>query len=372
MPQVRYRHLLKETTREFREAVWDWLTGQSWRAFVVIIALTILIGTLGYWMLEPDISVLDALYMSLITMSTVGYGDETVTDEGKLFTIFYLILGVGVFSLSLSRIAAAMVEGRIQAVLGRRRTQMKINQLTDHIVLCGLGRFGQITAAEFRAKKIPVVALDVDPEVIKDAEEHGILGLVADATEEESLVRAGLERARALCCALPTDAENVYTILTAKDIRPDLSITALARDRKAERKLRFAGAQDVISPYTIGARHMARQVMSPHVAKVVNLGSRGAERRAKGGVFMEEVLIAPASSLVGASLKDSPIRKAFNVMVVAIVGQDGKATFNPGPDHVMKANDVLVSVGGDEGLRKLEDVAGFHPEVPEGSDTISP
>ncbi|MDJ0975828.1 MAG: NAD-binding protein [Planctomycetota bacterium] len=371
MPQSRYRQLLKETTRDFREAVWDWLTGQSWRAFIVIITSTVIVGTIGYYLVEPGASMLDALYMALITMSTVGYGDVTSTDAGKLFTIFYLVLGVGVFSLSLSRIAAAMVEGRIQAVLGRRRTQMKVNQLKDHIVLCGYGRFGQITAAEFQAKRIPLVALDVDPEVIKDAEEHGILGLVADATEEESLVRAGLERARALCCALPTDAENVYTILTAKDIRPDLSITALARDRKAERKLLFAGAQDVISPYTIGARHMARQVMSPHVAKVVDLGSRGAERRAKGGVYMEEVLIGADSPLVNTSLKESPIRKDFNVMVVAIVGHDGKATFNPGPNHVMNANDVLVSVGGDEGLRQLEDAADFHPDEPDTAESAS-
>lgn len=236
--------------------------------------------------------------------------------------------------------------------------QSRIDQLRDHIVLCGFGRFGQITGAEFAAKGIPVVALDVDQEVITDAEEHGLLAIVADATEEESLERAGIHRARALCCALPTDAENVYTILTARELAPDLPITALARDRKAENKLIAAGANDVISPYTIGARHMARQVMSPHVAKVVNLASRGAERRKKSGVFMEELRVQPGSRLEGVTLRESPIRQEFNVMVVAIIEPDGEAVFNPGPDCELHAGTVLVGVGGDEGLLQLTEATG--------------
>lgn len=370
MGRPNYKQLLSQTTRDFKETLWDFVTGQSWRGMVFIISATLIVGTVGFFIVgAPHVNPIDALYMTVITMSTVGFGEVIPEPNAaqRLFTIAFTVIGVVVYSLSFARISAAMVEGRIQAVLGSRRMQMRIDQLKDHIILCGFGRFGQITGAEFAAKDIPVVALDVDEAVIIDAETHGLLAIVADATEEESLERAGIQRARALCCALPTDAENVYTILTARELRPDLPITALARDRKAESKLIAAGASDVISPYTIGARHMARQIMSPHVARVVDLASRGAERRKKRGVFMEELRVQAGSRLDGVTLRDSPIRQEFNVMVVALIDSDGEAIFNPGPDCTIEAGSVLVSVGADEGLLQLAIATGNAPAgSPEG------
>ena len=322
--------------------------------FGAAIAAVIVFGTVGY-LIIGDLTFDEALYQAVITVSTVGYGDKADTPGGRIFSVIYILAGVCVVSLAISSLAAALVEGRIREVLGRRRMQRQINQLKDHLILCGYGRFGQITAAEITKADVPLVVIDCDESVLNDVEKDGLLGLLADATEEDALVKAGLERCRALLCTLPTDAENVYAILNARETRPEVPIVAIARDRRAERKLMVAGATHVVSPYTIGATHMARQILTPHVAHVVNLVRASEESETATGVRMEEVLIQPASVLDGVALKDSPIRRDFGVMVVAVVEESGESVFNPGPDVVIKSGDTLVSVGPWDGLKQLQD-----------------
>jgi len=349
------------------DALLTWLTARSPRSMGIALIGVIVFGTIGYWIVAGgDISLLDAIYMALITISTVGYGDLVNTDIGRIFSIIYIVVGVGVFSLTISTLAAALVAGRLGEVFGRRRMEREINALKDHLILCGFGRFGQITGSEITRKGVPLVIVDLDPKVIDSAEEHGLLGLMADATEEESLEKAGIARARALLCTLPTDAENVYAILNARELNPDIPIVALARDRRAESKLLRAGANYVVSPYSIGATHMARQILAPNLAQVFNLAAAGGEEGLEQvGVQLDEVPLGHGSPLVGVSLKASPIKRELGVMLVAVIDADGARHFNPGPDLVLREGAVLVSIGPVEGLAKLRIMGAGSPPAPE-------
>ncbi len=350
------------------DALLSWLTARSPRSMAIALLGVICFGAIGYWIVAAgDISLLDAIYMALITISTVGYGDLVNSDAGRIFSIIYIVVGVGVFSLTISTLAAALVAGRLGEVFGRRRMEREINALQDHLILCGFGRFGQITGSEITRKGVALVVVDSDPKVIEDAEEHGLLGLLADATEEESLERAGIARARALLCTLPTDAENVYVILSARELQPELPIVALARDRRAERKLLRAGANYVVSPYSIGATHMARQILSPNLAQVFNLAASGGEEEGlqQVGVQLDEIPLRRGSPLVGLTLKTSPIRREMGVMLVAVIDADGSRHFNPGPDLVLREGAVLVSIGPAAGLAKLRVMGAGKPTTPE-------
>ena len=333
-------------------ALLTWLTARSPAHMVAAVAGVILFGAVGY-MVIGDVGFIDGLYMAVITVSTVGYGDMVDTPAGHLFSVVYIVLGVGVVSLTISTFAAALVAGRVGEVFGRRRMEKLVEQQSDHLVLCGYGRFGQITAGEIVEKGVPLVIIDRDPERVQEAEEDGLLAIHGDATEEDTLARAGIDRARGLLCALPTDAENVYVILNAREQHRKMQIVALARDRSAERKLKFAGADHVISPYSIGAHYMARTIVSPHLAQVFNLAAGAEEGLKQVGVRLDEFPLLPGSKLIGQALRDSPIRSEFGMMLVAVIDPDGTRHFNPGPDLVLRENSVLVSIGPPTGMERL-------------------
>lgn len=334
-----------------------WITSRTPRSMGLAVLAVILFGTVGYLLVGDDLGFIEALYMAIITVSTVGYANSVETDAGRLFSTFYIVLGVGVVSLTISTLASALVAGQVTEVFGRRRMERQIALLKNHLVLCGYGRIGRSTALQIHAKGVPLVVIDHDARQVDEAAEDGMLGIVHDATEEEALVKAGIGQARAMLCSLPTDAENVYAILNARELRPDLLIVAMSRAARADRKLMVAGANHVVSPYAIGARHMARQILSPNLARVMNLASGEGDGLAQVGVQLDEVPISPGSSLIGVPLRSSPIRRDFGVILVAVIQPDGAQEFNPGPDFVIREGAVLVSIGPQEGLRSLRTAA---------------
>jgi len=345
----------------FTGEVLAWLTSRTPRSMAGAVVGVVAFGTIGYWLVGAN-SFLDALYMAVITVSTVGYGDEVPTTAGRIFSIIYVILGVGVFSITLSTLASSLVAGRVHEVIGRRRMERQIKDLREHLILCGFGRFGEITAREIAGKDTGLVVIDIDTQRVDEADDMDVLAVHGDATEEEVLEKAGIEHARALLCTLPTDAENVYAILNAREVRPDIPIVALARDRRAESKLLRAGANYVVSPYSIGATHMARQILSPNLAQVFNLAASAGEAGLKQvGVELDEFAVGPESPLIGMALKDSPIRRDFGVMLVAVISPDGTREFNPGPNVVMESGAVLVSIGSAAGLEQLRDICAGKP-----------
>ena len=359
-----WRWFRKSTPDEramLRGEVLSWLTSRTPRAMALAVVGVVIFGTIGY-MIVGGIGPIDALYMALITVSTVGYGDLAEGTGARIFTIVYVIMGVGVFSLTLSTLASALVAGRVHEVLGRRRMERQIKQLRNHLILCGYGRFGQITGREIIGKGVDLVIIDVDPKRMEEADEAGMLAVLGDATEEESLEKAGIAHARALLCTLPSDAENVYAILNAREMRPEIPIVALARDRRAESKLLRAGANYVVSPYSIGATHMARQILSPNLAQVFGLAAAAGEDGLKQvGVQLDEFSIGAGSALIGQTLKEAPIRREYGVMLVAIIQSSGTRVFNPGPDLVLEEGAVLVSIGPVAGLEKLRDICAGPP-----------
>lgn len=341
----------RTSTSSLTERAWTWLATRRLGPALGLLAGVLLLGTVGF-MTVGGLGPLDAAYQAVITVTTAGFQDLTTSATARVFITIYALLGMAAGALAVSALSAVLVEGRLRVALGRRRMERQVSGLSDHLILCGYGRFGQVTADEIRAAGVPLVVVDADPKSIEAAEEHGVLALLGDATEDDTLERAGLPRARALLCSLPSDADNVYIILTARERRRDLQIVALARDRKAERRLLASGADHVVSPYTIGALHMARQVLSPHVAHVMNIAGSG-PGRVNVGVSMSEHAIGPGAPLVGMALRDSPLRRSFGVMVVAVMDLEGSTHFNPGPDHVLREGDVIVCVGRPEGLERL-------------------
>jgi voltage-gated potassium channel len=334
-----------------------WLAGRKVYSLLLAVLLLVPLGTIGY-MLVADLSLVDALYQTMITITTVGYGDLSGSGAGRVFSIIFMTIGVGAFVVTLSAVAAVFIEERLREAIGRQRMERAIQELKDHIILCGYGRFGQITADELLAQGgVEFALLDTDRKMVELADTRGILALEADATEEESLQKAGLDRARGIITTLSSDAANVYVALTAKQLRPDVPIVTLAREANAAAKLRAAGADYVVSPYNIGARSMASHILRPHVTQFVDqLGGRSSADSAEQTeihVRMEEVAVRAGSSLVGKALKDTPLRREFGLIVVAVVkSREGDVHYSPGPDLVVEAGDVLVCVGPEEGLKR--------------------
>jgi voltage-gated potassium channel len=345
----------------WQERVLDWLSARRPHTMVLAVGALLTFGTLGYWLVGEDVDFVGALYMAVITVSTVGYTNLVETDAGRIFSIVYIVVGVAIVSVTISSLAAALVAGRVRDVLGRRRMERLIEAMRDHIVLCGYGRFGQLAADEVARQGVPIVVVDKDEEAISAAEAAGLLGTVGDATEEETLQRAGIAHARAVMCTLPSDADNVYTILNAKELRSEVSIIALARDRRAEGKLLRAGASGVVSPYEIGAVHMARRILTPGVAHLMGMGVGPAPKGADDSVRITETAIEAGSSLEGATLRDSPIRREFNVIVVGIVTAAQERIFNPDPATRLSSGDTLICVGAPQGLDQLQAAARARP-----------
>lgn len=322
----------------------EWLLRWRARSLILFVVALLLVGTLGYMWIE-DLSALDAVYQTAITLSTVGYRDLVTSDAGRVFTILFLIVGGGAFVIMLSSVAALLVEGRIREAVGRRRMENDIHDLRNHIIVCGFGRFGERASGELLNRKAPFAVVEMDVERIHVAEEKGILVLHADATEEDSLLRAGIHAARGIISVLNSDAANVYVALTAKEIRPDVCIVTVAREPHAESKLRTAGADHVLLPYAMGGLNLTRRILQPHLSDFLDL-AHGVR------VQLEEVSIRAGSPLAHVKLKDTELRHKYSVTVVAVVKtREENVHYNPEPDLLLEAGDVLVVVGPPDGLR---------------------
>lgn len=320
------------------------------RLAVLLVALVLVAGTIGYMVVEGW-SAWDALYMTVTTVTTVGFREvHPLSWRGQAFTVVLIIGGVSTVLYTLSLLAAGLVEGRVGRRFEQRRRERMIDALTNHFILCGAGRIGLIIADEFRRQQVPFVVIDRDPDAVQAVIARGDLAVEADASREDILQRLGIDRARGLIAALGTDAENVYAILTARGLRGDLFIVARADSDDAGRKLLRAGADRFISPYQIGATQMAQTALRPAVVDFVQLATSSENLE----LTMEQVKIAPESALGGRSIVEANLRQQFGVIVVGIQRRDGRMEFNPEPDTMMHAGDHLIVIGRPEQLKDLE------------------
>ncbi len=312
----------------------------------------VIFGTTGYIVVEGW-GFLDALYMTIITISTVGYSEvHLVSKAGRLFTILLVFFGVGFTLYIAAAVVQFMVEGRIRIILGRRRLEKKIDRMKDHYIVCGYGRIGRVLCRDLKRKPLDLVVVEKNPELIPVMDADGVLYIGGDASDEENLIKAGIKRAKGLIALLASDADNVFLVLTARQLDPDLLIVARASQEKAKSKLLAAGANTVESPYEMGAVSMAHRIIRPTVTSFLDL----AFAHKRKDIQMEEIPVSASSSLVNIILKDTGIRQKYNLIIIAIKKPDGNMLFNPSFEAIIEVDDTVIAVGEETNLHKLENI----------------
>ncbi len=317
---------------------------------IIALYLIVVIGIVGYVLIEGW-SFLDALFMTITTITTVGYNEvHPLSDAGRVFTIFLIVGGVGGALYTLTAIVAYLIEGELGITLGRRQMKNRIARLREHFILCGYGRVGQEIGHVFNEEGISFVVIDKDPTSIASAEKDGCLYLMADATNDEVLKEVGIERARGLVVAVGSDADSTYITLSARQLRPDIFIEARASSSEAEVKLKKAGANRIVSPFSIGARRMAMLALRPAVVDFIDTVTyrRGREMQ------MENVAVNDGSSLVGLTVGE--VHHGSQATILAISRKGGKLLANPSDEEIIEAGDMLIAMGAREHLASLEEI----------------
>ncbi|MBN1196964.1 MAG: potassium channel protein [Candidatus Aminicenantes bacterium] len=312
----------------------------------VLLLIFLIIDTAGYMIIEKATAA-DALYMTIISITTVGFNEVfPLSTTGKIFTILVILSGLGlVFSIA-SAVVEQGVESRMRSILGRRRMKA-LSKMRDHIVVAGYGRMGEIVARELNEHNLECLIIEQDPQRFAQAEERGFPVLRADATQEDVLLQSGIQRARTFVSLLSSDADNVFTVLTVKELNPDIALIARALDAQNEKKLRRIGAQHVIAPNLLSSKRIVNSVLRPNVVDLMDIVSQPRML----DLTLEEIVIHDESNLNGLSVRNSQLRERYEAMVVAIRRQ-GEMRFNPGPDETFMAGDIVILLGPTDRIRR--------------------
>jgi voltage-gated potassium channel len=314
---------------------------------VAALVAVLVVGTAGYVAL--GFSVLDAIYQTVTTVSTVGFREvQPLSSGGRVFTIVLILVGVATALYTFTLILEAVVEGQIQEVLGRKRMERQISRMADHVIVCGFGRVGRNLARYVSGAGQEVVVIESDPDRAAQAEgsAHVVRG---DATSDEVLKEAGIERARVLVTALNTDADNLFVTLTARSLCSELFIVARARVESSEAKLAQAGADRVVNPQRLGGSRMAAFVLQPHVVEFLDVVMHDGSLEFR----LEEVPLPDGSPLAGRSLREAHIRDSTGALVLALRDSGGEFTTNPPPETVLVAGQILIAIGTEGQLEAL-------------------
>ena len=317
--------------------------------------LLVAVGTVGYRLIEgPEWTWNDAAYMTVITLTTVGYGEtHPLSPAGRSFTMFLCLGGVAMLAYVSTQIIRAVIDGELQAAFGRKTLERNLGQLQNHYIVCGYGRMGRMVCREFEANRLPYVVIDRDEKLAAEFGDGVGLFVAGDATADDVLHHAGVTRAKALVTVASSDADNLYITLSARVLNDKLFIVARAEEASAEEKLRRVGANQVVSPYVIGGHRVAHAVLRPAVVDFIELATRTDFVE----IQIEEVKLRPGSPLVGKTLAACGLHREFGIMVVAIKKTDGSLNATPSGDVVLEANSILVAIGHRKQLDKLDELA---------------
>ena len=317
---------------------------------LLAIAATLLIGTMGFTLIDryPPF---DAFYMTLTTMTTVGYGEiHPLSHWGRIFNSFLIFFGVTTIFIAIGAMTQTIIEREFGEALGKRRSKRMIDKLKDHYIICGYGRVGRGAAEELLHAGVPFVVVDIGPERVERAMLAGMLAVVADSTRDETLRQVGIERARGLVAALATDADNLFVLLSAKGLNPRIYVAARAAEEGAEEKMRRAGADAVFAPYSITGHRLAQSLLRPHVVQFLDFTTKDIGM----DIAIEQVRVSENSEMVSRSIRDMQLGRDVGVIVMAIRRGDGTMMFNPPADTTVHGGDYLIVMGRQENLAALE------------------
>lgn len=327
-------------------------SGRRLRSALLLLIATFLVGVVGY-QLSEGWSTFDALYMTVITLATVGYGEtHPLSPPGRVFTIALIMVGVGVLTYGVTAATAFVVEGTLTNLIGRRKMEADIRKLDDHVILCGAGDTGRHIAEELSKTRVPFVVIDQDGDRINALEKIGrVLSIVGDATQDEILLQARILQAKGLIAALPQDRDNVFAVLTARALNRNLRIVSKVIGLESRAKLEKAGADATVSTNAIGAMRMASELIRPTVVSFLDT-----MLRADGGdVRIEEVKLPPTSTLAGRTLREAAIYEQTGLLVMAI-GKGQAYELNPSPELRLQAGDGLIVCCQPEQLARLRNL----------------
>ena len=319
--------------------------------FIAIAVIVILAGgTLGFILIE-HYPPFDAFYMTLITVTTVGYAEvHPLSHAGRIFNSFLIFFGVTAMLLAVGGMTQAIIELELNQYFAKRRSRKMIDALHDHYIVCGFGRVGRGAAAELHRAGVPFLVIDKNEDRVDWAIKSGMLGVLADATDDQNLKDAGILRAKGLIATLQSDADNLFVILSAKALKPSLLVSARVNSEPSEKKMRLAGADYVFAPYDITGNRMAQVMLKPHVFQFIDFTTKGMGL----DVGIEQVRVPGGSEFVSKSLLETNIRREMGVIVLAIRKADGRMIFNPPAEAAIEAGDHLIVMGEAQDLRRLE------------------
>ncbi len=317
---------------------------------IALILFISAVSTFGYMVIEGW-PLLDAFYMTVITLGTVGFTEiHGLSDMGRIWTILVIASGIGTVGFAFAQATRIIIESELHDLLRRRKMIKEIAKMKNHYIICGYGRIGQLICRELREKNVKLVVIDDKAEVIDEVKEKNYPAVLGDATKEEILREAAIEKAKGLVCAVDSDAENVYISLVARSINDNLYIVARATDDDAEDKLLKAGANRVVSPYNIGGLRMAQAILQPTVVDFFEIATTSESMELQ----IEQVKIGNKTELLSKTLAQSNIRNDFGVIIIAIRRSDGSFLYNPASQTVLHEGDCLVAMGEPENMVKLQ------------------
>lgn len=322
----------------------------------LILAL-LLLGTAGFHLIEGW-PWFQCFYGTLMTVSTIGAEPvNQLSAAGRVFNVVLVFLGLGVVGFAIGSLTHAVIQFELGLFFGRRRMEKEISKLKDHFIICGVGRVGRRVVSEVATRQIPLVVIEKDPAKAQWALEQGYPTIVGDATSEAVLKQARIEGARGLASAVTSDAQNVYIVLTARGMAPNLQIVARASEEDAESKLLKAGASTVVSPYSYAGQRMARVLTRPNVQRFIDLALSSLD---DGGLNLQiqEVRVGARCKWVGARVGDMDLRQRLDVILLAIRREGGSLNFNPGPEQTIAAGDCLITLGDSKKLKELKTLVG--------------
>lgn len=316
---------------------------------ILLLGLWVVVGAVGFILIE-GFSPIDAIYMTIITVSTVGFGEvKELSTPGRIFACFLIVAGLGTTVYTFTRLGQMIFEGELLDIVGRRRMKIELEKLNDHFIVCGAGRVGAVVCQGMRDEDVPFCVLERNPEEEPRLREKRFTYLIGDATEEELLLAAGIDRAAGVLALLASDADNLYLTITAKELNPNVRVIARATDERAELRLQRSGVDKVVAPLKIAGLRVLNSALRPTVVEFMELWTQHKPLQ----LNVEELVVHERATLAGATIAGAGIRANYGAIVVAIRRRDGSVVFNPDPNEAIQPGDTLVATGQDDGLAKL-------------------